>query len=482
MISFRPIESHCKKIFIEDIGLKPEHAFRIDRKSDRNNLAFSSFTHSQIAKYVRSLPCLGGGYELNQWWQESSKKSRKNNQDWNKRYHKCIKLIYDETNILDLSQTTKTTNEELCSTLKYTFLPFDLLYSSKNNENRTPNNPLGIYDHGTSLYLDGKCPNSSTEMPKTDHTNRCLESDTVIYKETREQFLTRMTADFNKHLRENPNDIKQWLEFAKFQIDAMDRNDFGNDEKHRKVTNALLLEKQMSIIDRAIENNPKSVELLVYKYNLCKDIWDTDKLMTEWKNVMFLHPNNTWLWKQYLLFFQTQFSAFTITKFTNLYKKCFDMLKKIHDGSFQSHKPLPRMEENMLGKKTHFLTMNLINLVYVSDLMERFSIKTLVFTDIFSKYCQVLYQSGYHERAIANFQALIELNFFTPQHLSPSAPLQDWLAFFEPFWDSGLPRFGEKGALGWSEAMKDKEMTLPVQPMSGLEWKEEISFILFAQC
>lgn len=76
---------------------------------------------------------------------------------------------------------------------------------------------------------------------------------------------------------------------------------------------------------------------------------------------------------------------------------------------------------------------------------------------------------GYTERALALFQALIELNFFAPpahpwSRLDRSSSPEDVLAAqnelledFELFWDSEAPRIGEDGARGWGQTPEDAE-------------------------
>ena len=36
--------------------------------------------------------------------------------------------------------------------------------------------------------------------------------------------------------------------------------------------------------------------------------------------------------------------------------------------------------------------------------------------------------------------------------------IKDWISLFEPFWDSGCPRFGEDGAIGWTQVLTNKDM------------------------
>ena len=51
---------------------------------------------------------------------------------------------------------------------------------------------------------------------------------------------------------------------------------------------------------------------------------------------------------------------------------------------------------------------------------------------------------------------MAELNFFSPEFPGYYS-LEDRLAMFEPFWESGVPRFGEPGVVGWATVMKKKD-------------------------
>lgn len=91
----------------------------------------------------------------------------------------------------------------------------------------------------------------------------------------------------------------------------------------------------------------------------------------------------------------------------------------------------------------------------------------LSYAGIFVKLCMFLKEAGHKERAVAAFQALIELNVFCPERLK-SADRTDKIIILESFWDSGVPRFGEEGAKGWSFWMDNKDL-LPSE--SERSWK-----------
>lgn len=66
-------------------------------------------------------------------------------------------------------------------------------------------NPLGIYDAGTSMWLEGK---GQPEV-KVDQQDAQGTGSTQIASRVEE---------FNRKLRENPTDIQMWLDFVQFQV------------------------------------------------------------------------------------------------------------------------------------------------------------------------------------------------------------------------------------------------------------------------
>jgi len=82
-------------------------------------------------------------------------------------------------------------------------------------------------------------------------------------------------------------------------------------------------------------------------------------------------------------------------------------------------------------------------------------------------------ETGYSERALASFQALIELNLFRPEHLSlssPDAPRRKWtdkvIDDLESFWDDEVPRIGEKEAKGWKNSGSSEDPSQTASPDS----------------
>nr|XP_014341970.1 PREDICTED: protein NRDE2 homolog [Latimeria chalumnae] len=199
---------------------------------------------------------------------------------------------------------------------------------------------------------------------------------------------------------------------------------YYSDSEKRKVPLKVTLEKKLAILDRALQSNPDSMELKLARLGLLKEFWEPAALLKEWQKVVFLHPNQTELWHKYLLFCQSQFSTFSVSKIQATYGKCLSTLAAVHDGTMVSHPALPATEEAMLV--------------------------------IFLQQCHFLKQTGHSEKVITLFQTLLNFTFFKPDSVTDLTTRQQ-VEFLEPFWDSGEPRFGEAGARGWKAWMRQQE-------------------------
>lgn len=129
---------------------------------------------------------------------------------------------------------------------------------------------------------------------------------------------------------------------------------------------------------------------------------------------VFVHPNSAPLWREYLLFNQSYFSSFTVSKVNAAYGKCLSTLSSVQDGSMVSHPPLPGTESHMLGRSS------VISKIYLSLFKGCFWICCLcvcVSSDIFIQQCHFLRQAGHSEKAVSLFQAMIDFTFFKPDNV-----------------------------------------------------------------
>jgi len=187
--------------------------------------------------------------------------------------------------------------------------------------------------------------------------------------------------------------------------------------KWRKSSYRAVLEKKLSIAERAVATNHSCVALQLERLRICQELLEPSLLAKEWKKLVsvhmflcfhethamlpsfdssgglffcskksgtwlsstcsmwfilflsclrritlvisvvsqvFLHPNSAPLWREYLLFTQSYFSNFTVSKVNSAYGKCLSTLSAVRDGSMVSHPALPGLEEDMLGNRDLF--------------------------------------------------------------------------------------------------------------------------------
>ncbi|XP_004837131.1 protein NRDE2 homolog [Heterocephalus glaber] len=396
-------------IWLEDI--QTGEIFRTDKKPDPANWEYKSLYRGDIARYKRKGDsCLGinSKKQCISWEGVSTAK---------KHSHKHVERYFTKKNVglMNIDGVAVTSKTEPPSSEPVLFIPV------KDSDNvaapvTTWLNPLGIYDQSTTQWLQGQGPSEQESKQPDSQPDR----ETAVLK--------AKVEEFNRKVRENPRDIQLWMAFVAFQDEVMKSPGLyaieeGEQEK-RKKSLKLVLEKKLAILERAIESNQSSVDLKLAKLKLCAEFWEPSTLVKEWQKLIFLHPNNTALWQKYLLFCQSQFSTFSVSKIHSLYGKCLSTLSAVKDGSMLSHPALPGTEEAMFA--------------------------------LFLQQCHFLRQAGHSEKAISLFQAMIDFTFFKPDSVK-DLPTKVQVEFFEPFWDSGEPRPGEKGARGWRAWMHQQE-------------------------
>ncbi|KAF6131796.1 NRDE-2, necessary for RNA interference, domain containing [Phyllostomus discolor] len=399
-------------IWLEDIQALTEDTFRTDKKPDPANWEYKSLYRGDIARYKRKGDsCLGINPKKQRISWEGAPAAKKH-------VHRRVERYFTRKSVGLLSAdgvAVSSKGEPLAPEPAAPFIPV------QGSDDVAPPmatwlNPLGIYDQSTTQWLQGQGP-SEQESKQPD-----------IEPDREDALLKAKVEEFNRRVRENPRDTQLWMAFVAFQDEVMKSPGLyaleeGGQEK-RKRSLKLILEKKLAILERAIESNQSSVDLKLAKLKLCAEFWEPPMLLKEWQKLIFLHPNNTALWQRYLLFCQSQFSTFSVSKIHSLYGKCLSTLSAVKDGSILSHPELPGTEEAMFA--------------------------------LFLQQCHFLRQAGHAEKAVSLFQAMVDFTFFKPDSVK-GLPTKGQVEFFEPFWDSGEPRAGEKGARGWRAWMHQQE-------------------------
>ncbi|KAL5008670.1 hypothetical protein ScPMuIL_014251 [Solemya velum] len=428
-----PNPTSKSKVFLEEVpGLTPEHAYRIDRHSDTSNWTFGSIYKLHIAKHHRLRGCclgLGRTGQTEMFNQSKSSKpgvagryfSRENRRLLKNSPEERIPVSHERSSDFCLSESP--------------FIPTEPDKPQVTDEYCDIRQKL--MDPATSAYIKGQRIRKEPSTPD--------DSEMTIVKDEDSQLI----ESYNRKLRQNPHDIQTWFEFVKFQDRLRDKgldSQVNVKEKHKNTALAVL-EKKIAILEKAMEENPACIELKLKYFQLCQEIWEGDRINKELEKLLFVYPANELLWKHYLVYNQSHLSFFTVTRVTKLYHKCLKTLIGISEGNVHAHDVPKDLPKQIL--------------------------------DIFLQYCNFLRQAGHSEKALATFQALIEFNFFCPPSLE-SSPHADRVAVFESFWDSGVPRSGEEGAIGWRNWL-EKQNKLEHSPVDNDGHYEEAEESIIAK-
>ena len=428
------------KTFIEETGLTPEHAYRVDTNRDKNNLIFDSLYFKNVAKYDKHKTI------------NLAKRKRSKNDESGPKAKK--KRYFSHENKALLSKSAEKVKPEVTSICGFDFIPIQsnqpFSHLSANTKTNA-SNPLGVYDKNTALWSEGKGPSNESSEPQSSIKFKSMKdenSETSIGPNrapTREQMIYEKTEEFNAYLKDNEADIEKWLKFIAFQDKCVEPVNTSKDKVEGKSLDIYVSEKKLAICERALTYNPKSIDLLLCRLEIVTNIWEYDNVVKEWKRLTFVFPNSMKVWRKYIEFTHHNITNFSVSKTLKVYEKCVQTLSKMQEKTFQSHRPPENLEQELVS--------------------------------ILSSYSHFLRAVGQTERAIAVFQALIEFNLFTPTLLTSEMSVQvlncdlysdsiamkltsvlskDCTTLFEPFWDSGCPRFGEDGAVGWSQVMVNK--------------------------
>ncbi|KAJ9664086.1 hypothetical protein H2201_005326 [Coniosporium apollinis] len=132
------------------------------------------------------------------------------------------------------------------------------------------------------------------------------------------------------------------------------------------------------------------------------------------------------LWMKYLDFVQTTFVEFKYDTCRKAFEDCLASLAGSYD-------------------ELHTSDMVTAEKLQHRQLQCRISEASLY---VLLRLTTMMLEAGYHERATALWQALLEYHLFRPTELL-HAKTEELLAAFEDFWESEVPRIGENAWHGW---------------------------------
>ncbi|WWC58836.1 uncharacterized protein I303_101380 [Kwoniella dejecticola CBS 10117] len=259
---------------------------------------------------------------------------------------------------------------------------------------------------------------------------------------TLEAEVRQETSALEGYLRENSGDVERWIDYSQLHLRLSPDLSHQSDKDRTSKTRAEA-EVALSVLSRALDastDNFSSTRLHLAYLRVAEEFWPTEKVTNRWKNVLRElgeRGNNDVemmdLWLGYISWREGHGFAGQgggVDEVVEVYEECIGKLKANTSGDAVAR------EENLLY--------------------------------LFLRSALFLRQAGYTERAIAAFQALIEITFFKPDQWRSSRTstsshdhFDKTLDGFELFWDSEAPRVGEPGARGWRNAISTSEPKPP---------------------
>lgn len=101
--------------------------------------------------------------------------------------------------------------------------------------------------------------------------------------------------------------------------------------------------KKLSIVEKAIEKNSDSMELLRLKLSFMGELLPADEFSKQLETLVNKDSGNTILWQEFIMTVQASVAMCTVPKVLDLYSKCFCILK-------HKARTNPRMyDERLLG-------------------------------------------------------------------------------------------------------------------------------------
>ena len=148
----------------------------------------------------------------------------------------------------------------------------------------------------------------------------------------------------NVKVRENPHDIKNWMELVEFQNTTRDTTPEN-----------LILEKQLFILEKALEHLPENVDLKILDLKISTKLLPEKEILEKWDRVLNRHLDSFKIWEEYITFRKSCYKSFSFTNMLDVFQDCFQNL----------HLETRKDEENFLlvfSKLTTFMDQAGINI------------------------------------------------------------------------------------------------------------------------
>lgn len=89
-----------------------------------------------------------------------------------------------------------------------------------------------------------------------------------------------------------------------------------------------LVSKKLSIVEKALEKNTDSKELLKVKLHFMMELTPSDELSKELEILVYKNSDNIILWQHFIMVTQTSVAMCSVSRVLDLYSKYFHVLRQ----------------------------------------------------------------------------------------------------------------------------------------------------------
>nr|CDP32565.1 Putative protein of unknown function [Podospora anserina S mat+] len=278
-----------------------------------------------------------------------------------------------------------------------------------------------------SIYGKAKPPPSDSESESSDSETSSPEQEKKELSSARKESVT-----LTRHLRSSPADIPSWLRLISLQ-DALFAQDVGHSRPRTSNETIALAELKLSLYQEALAHLPsrsggEKEVLILGMMTTGLNIWDDKTAAKKWESLPQKYgvaPDGSFeLWRARVGWEMGRVGSCTVDRMRDVFVEKLGGLSR--------------------------------GLVGVEEGDERGEVcRQIVY--VFLRLTKLLFEAGYTERAVASWQALLEMTFCRPGTATSAEG-------FEEFWESEVARFGEEGARGWRCFVESGGDELPPDP------------------
>lgn len=234
-------------------------------------------------------------------------------------------------------------------------------------------------------------------------------------------------AEILKRIETDPSNCDAWLELIDYQDTSIRDVPWTQTSSMTLAERRSNAEVKLSMYENAL-NRSNSIDskekLALGMMEEASRIWNVEALSSKWQDTLRTIPGSLSLWTRYLDFRQTAFAQFRY--------------EEIRASFIESLTSLQNSQKDPTISKTERESIHVVE-VYV-----------------ILRLTSLMRETGFSERAVATWQALLEYQIYRPSRFSNSqsdsvsGPEPTMLSSFEEFWESEVPRIGDEGAMGWA--------------------------------